>query len=241
MTDGVAPATSGPADGLGEATAAAARLAGSVANVVRGKPEQIRLVVAAVAAGGHVLFEDVPGTAKTVLARALAASVEGAAFSRIQCTPDLQPTDVTGLSIYDAARARVRVPPRAGVHEHPARRRDQPGDAEDPVGAVRGDGGGPGHRRRRDAPPAEAVSRPRHAEPDRAGGDVPAPGGAARPLRDQDDARLPVARRRDRDHRRAARPPPARRRSAGRHDRRPARPPVARSSTSTSTASCSSG
>jgi MoxR-like ATPase len=101
MTDGVVPATSEPADDLGAAAAAAARLGGNVANVVRGKPEQIRLVVAAVAAGGHVLFEDVPGTAKTVLARALAASVEGAAFSRIQCTPDLQPTDVTGLSIYD--------------------------------------------------------------------------------------------------------------------------------------------
>jgi MoxR-like ATPase len=50
---------------------------------------------------GHVLFEDVPGTAKTVLARALAGSVEGAASARVQCTPDLQPTDVTGLSVFD--------------------------------------------------------------------------------------------------------------------------------------------
>jgi MoxR-like ATPase len=48
-----------------------------------------------------VLFEDVPGTAKTVLSRAIAQSIEGAAPSRIQCTPDLQPTDVTGLSIYN--------------------------------------------------------------------------------------------------------------------------------------------
>ena len=48
-----------------------------------------------------MLFEDVPGTAKTVLARALAGSVEDATFARIQCTPDLQPTDVTGLSIFD--------------------------------------------------------------------------------------------------------------------------------------------
>src|SRR5690349_12010441 len=51
--------------------------------------------------GGHALLEDVPGTAKTVLARAIAGSIEGAAASRIQCTPDLQPTDVTGLSIWD--------------------------------------------------------------------------------------------------------------------------------------------
>jgi MoxR-like ATPase len=61
----------------------------------------VKLVLAALACGGHVLFEDVPGTAKTVLARAIAQSVDGAASSRIQCTPDLQPTDATGLSVYD--------------------------------------------------------------------------------------------------------------------------------------------
>jgi MoxR-like ATPase len=77
------------------------RLTDNLERVVHGKSDEIRLLVAALAAGGHVLFEDVPGTAKTVLARALAASVDGAAFSRIQCTPDLQPTDVTGLSIFD--------------------------------------------------------------------------------------------------------------------------------------------
>jgi MoxR-like ATPase len=48
-----------------------------------------------------VLFEDVPGTAKTVLARALAGSISGLTYSRVQCTPDLQPTDVTGLSVYN--------------------------------------------------------------------------------------------------------------------------------------------
>jgi MoxR-like ATPase len=58
-------------------------------------------VIAALACRGHVLFEDVPGTAKTVLARAIAASISGATTSRVQCTPDLQPTDVTGLSIYN--------------------------------------------------------------------------------------------------------------------------------------------
>ena len=77
------------------------RLAENVGRVVHGKPEEIRLVLAALIAGGHVLLEDLPGTAKTVLARALAASLGGASFSRIQCTPDLQPTDVTGLSIFD--------------------------------------------------------------------------------------------------------------------------------------------
>jgi MoxR-like ATPase len=58
-------------------------------------------VICALISRGHVLLEDVPGTAKTVLARAIAASIRGAHASRIQCTPDLQPTDVTGLSIYN--------------------------------------------------------------------------------------------------------------------------------------------
>ena len=87
-----------------EVTAAAAlaeRLVGNIELVVRGKREEIRLVIAALLCHGHVLFEDVPGTAKTVLARAIARSVAGARASRIQCTPDLQPTDVTGLSVYN--------------------------------------------------------------------------------------------------------------------------------------------
>ncbi len=73
----------------------------NVERVVRGKRHEIRLVIAALACGGHVLIEDVPGTAKTVLARALSQSVKGATVGRIQCTPDLQPTDVTGLSIFN--------------------------------------------------------------------------------------------------------------------------------------------
>jgi MoxR-like ATPase len=77
------------------------RLLANIETVVRGKREEIRLVLAALVSGGHVLFEDVPGTAKTVLARAIAASIDGASPSRIQCTPDLQPTDVTGLSVFN--------------------------------------------------------------------------------------------------------------------------------------------
>ncbi len=79
----------------------ACRLLDNIETVVHGKREQITLVVAALVCGGHVLLEDVPGTAKTVLARAIAQSIEGAHASRIQCTPDLQPTDVTGLSIFN--------------------------------------------------------------------------------------------------------------------------------------------
>jgi MoxR-like ATPase len=79
----------------------AERLVANVDRVVVGKHEEISLVLSALVSGGHVLLEDVPGTAKTILARAIARSVEGAGFSRIQCTPDLQPTDVTGLSIFN--------------------------------------------------------------------------------------------------------------------------------------------
>jgi MoxR-like ATPase len=85
----------------GDAHAVACRLLDNIETVVHGKRDQITLVVSALVCGGHVLLEDVPGTAKTVLARAIAQSIDGAVSSRIQCTPDLQPTDVTGLSIFN--------------------------------------------------------------------------------------------------------------------------------------------
>ena len=88
-------------DGFARAVELAARLQANVETVVHGKHDQVELVLAALIGGGHVLLEDVPGTAKTVLARAIAASIEGATTKRIQCTPDLQPTDVTGLSVFD--------------------------------------------------------------------------------------------------------------------------------------------
>jgi MoxR-like ATPase len=77
------------------------RFLANVEKVVYGKREEIRLVIAALTCGGHVLLEDVPGTAKTVLARSIARTIDGATTNRIQCTPDLQPTDVTGLSVYE--------------------------------------------------------------------------------------------------------------------------------------------
>jgi MoxR-like ATPase len=79
----------------------AERFLDNIETVVHGKREQIKLVVAALMCGGHALLEDVPGTAKTVLARAIAGSIRGSVATRIQCTPDLQPTDVTGLSIFN--------------------------------------------------------------------------------------------------------------------------------------------
>jgi MoxR-like ATPase len=79
----------------------AANFVSNVETVIHGKSDEIKLVLAAMACGGHVLLEDVPGTAKTVLARSFARTIVGATTGRIQCTPDLQPTDVTGLSVYN--------------------------------------------------------------------------------------------------------------------------------------------
>jgi MoxR-like ATPase len=78
-----------------EVAAIAQRLIDNVEKVIVGKHEQVSLSVATLFAEGHLLIQDIPGVAKTMLARAIAQSV-GGSFRRIQCTPDLQPTDVLG-------------------------------------------------------------------------------------------------------------------------------------------------
>src|SRR5215470_1196259 len=79
-----------------------ARLAANIEAVVLGKPHVVRLALTALLAEGHVLLEDVPGVGKTTLARAVAASVQGQ-WRRIQFTPDLLPSDVTGVTIFNQA------------------------------------------------------------------------------------------------------------------------------------------
>jgi MoxR-like ATPase len=91
MTPIEKPKTLSPA----QISATARELIASVEKVIVGKREQVVLSVAALLAEGHILIEDVPGVAKTMLARALALSA-GCTFKRIQCTPDLQPSDVLG-------------------------------------------------------------------------------------------------------------------------------------------------
>ncbi|MBI3947576.1 MAG: AAA family ATPase, partial [Armatimonadetes bacterium] len=76
------------------------RLTASVEKVIVGKRQAIQTAVVALLAEGHILIEDVPGVAKTMLARALALSI-GGVFRRVQCTPDLLPSDLVGLSLYN--------------------------------------------------------------------------------------------------------------------------------------------
>ena len=79
------------------------KLVGNVDQAILGKSNVIRLVVTALLSDGHVLLEDVPGTGKTVLAKAIANTLDGS-NSRIQFTPDLLPSDVTGVTIYDQGK-----------------------------------------------------------------------------------------------------------------------------------------
>jgi len=82
----------------------------SIGKVILGKDEIIEKVLATMLCGGHLLLEDLPGVGKTILARALSASL-GGKFQRIQCTPDLLPSDIQGVSVYVPALKRFRFHP----------------------------------------------------------------------------------------------------------------------------------
>ena len=87
---------------MADARAIAERILENIERVIIGKTQETRLALVTLMARGHLLIEDVPGVGKTMLARALARST-GCSFSRIQFTPDLLPTDVTGVSVYNQA------------------------------------------------------------------------------------------------------------------------------------------
>jgi MoxR-like ATPase len=88
------PGTSGPV------SEAAAKISANIGRVLVGKDDVVELTLAAILSGGHVLIEDVPGIGKTTLARCLASSLD-CVFRRIQCTPDLMPSDITGIHFFN--------------------------------------------------------------------------------------------------------------------------------------------
>ena len=95
---------------MSDVAALAGKLISNIEKVIIGKRPQLTLALAAYLCEGHILLEDVPGVAKTMLARALAASI-GCTFKRLQCTPDLLPSDVTGVSIFNQKNAEFEFRP----------------------------------------------------------------------------------------------------------------------------------
>ena len=101
----------------------------NIERVVQGKHQEIRLALVSLVAEGHLLIEDVPGVGKTMLAKALAAIDRLLVIRRIQFTPDLLPSDVTGVNVFNQERGDFEFKPGRDLREHRARRRDQPRDA----------------------------------------------------------------------------------------------------------------
>ena len=117
-----------------------------VAKAVVGQEAAVTGLVIALLCRGHVLVEGVPGVAKTLLVRALAAATR-LESSRVQFTPDLMPGRRHGLARLRRAHRRVHLPRGPRLHPAPPRGRDQPDAAEDAGLAAGGDGGAAGHRR----------------------------------------------------------------------------------------------
>jgi MoxR-like ATPase len=103
------PAGRKPAAAI-DVAATATKIINNMEKVIIGKRPQLTLALVAYFCEGHILLEDVPGVAKTMLARALARSV-GCSFKRLQCTPDLLPTDVTGVSVFNQKNAEFEFRP----------------------------------------------------------------------------------------------------------------------------------
>jgi MoxR-like ATPase len=97
---------------LGDLTVTVDRVRRSIENVIEGKPDVVRLALTVLLAEGHLLIEDVPGVGKTMLSKALARSID-CSVRRIQFTPDLLPSDITGVSVFDQQRRDFEFKPGA--------------------------------------------------------------------------------------------------------------------------------
>jgi len=146
-------------------------LRANVESVIIGKSEIIKLCIASLLARGHLLIEDIPGIGKTALVRALARSVS-CSFKRIQFTPDLLPGDVTGISIFDQEKRDFVFKPGpifANIILGDEINRATP----DAVRAARGHERVPGHHRRYDPSPSDAVPGHRDQNPLEFTGPIP--------------------------------------------------------------------
>ena len=101
---------------LADVAALGKRIIDNIETVIVGKRGPVRLTLVALLCDGHVLLEDVPGVAKTMLARSLAASL-GCSFSRIQCTPDLLPSDITGVSVFNQKTSEFQFQPGPAMNQ----------------------------------------------------------------------------------------------------------------------------
>ena len=143
----------------------------NVERVIVGKHHEVRLALVALLCRGHLLIEDVPGTGKTVLAKAIARSL-GCSFRRIQFTPDLLPSDVTGLSIYNQKTQEFEFRPGPIMSQVVLADEINRATPKTQSRAPRVHGGAPGDDRRHDLPDARPVPRHRDPEPDRVRGHV---------------------------------------------------------------------
>ena len=141
---------------IAEAATHLAALRTAIGQAMVGQSAVIEQVLVALVASGHVLIEGVPGLGKTLLVRALAQALS-LPHARVQFTPDMMPSDITGHAVLDPATRELRVVRGPGLHARAAGRRDQPRAGQDAERAARSDAGVSGDARRPDA--AAAASR----------------------------------------------------------------------------------